>query len=139
MSTWFADMGSAASTGAARQSPAKYGTNPPGSKRAACCGRYVGNLSPGVTDAVLKQLMEPFGNVLHAVVLLDMSTGQSRGFGFIHMDCSKAAGDVRPRAARCLRVLARGREALSLVLRGGCDCCVVKPAATLIVLECKSV
>ena len=32
------------------------------------------------------QMMEPFGNVLHAVVLLDMSTGQSRGFGFVHMD-----------------------------------------------------
>ncbi len=59
-----------------------------------CC-LYAGNLSPAVTDAVLKQLMEPFGNVLHAVVLLDMSTGQSRGFGFVHMDCSKAAADVR--------------------------------------------
>ena len=137
MSTWFADMGSAASTGAARQSLAKYGTKSPGSILAACCGRYVGNLSPGVTDAVLKQLMEPFGNVLHAVVLLDMSTGQSRGFGFVHMDCSKAAGDVRPRAARCFRVLGQGPG--GIVFRGDCDCCVFKPAATLIVLECKYV
>ena len=39
------------------------------------CKLYVGNLSPAVTDAVLKSLMEPFGNVLHAVVLLDMTTG----------------------------------------------------------------
>lgn len=40
------------------------------------CKLYVGNLSPAVTDAVLKSLMEPFGNVLHAVVLLDMTTGE---------------------------------------------------------------
>ncbi len=39
------------------------------------CKLYVGNLSPAVTDAVLKSLMEPFGNVLHAVVLLDMTSG----------------------------------------------------------------
>ena len=41
------------------------------------CKLYVGNLSPAVTDAVLKSLMEPFGNVLHAVVLLDMTSGMS--------------------------------------------------------------
>lgn len=40
------------------------------------CKLYVGNLSPAVTDAVLKSLMEPFGNVLHAVVLLDMTTSE---------------------------------------------------------------
>ena len=40
------------------------------------CKLYVGNLSPAVTDAVLKSLMEPFGNVLHAVVLLDMTSGE---------------------------------------------------------------
>lgn len=39
------------------------------------CKLYVGNLSPDVTDNVLKTLMQPFGNVLHAVVLLDMTTG----------------------------------------------------------------
>ncbi len=38
------------------------------------------------------QMMEPFGNVLHAVVLLDMTTGQSRGFGFVHMDNADSAG-----------------------------------------------
>ena len=36
-------------------------------------------------------MMEPFGNVLHAVVLLDMTTGQSRGFGFVHMDNADSA------------------------------------------------
>ena len=92
--------GSDASTWLVRHCQACDVARPPEGTRGARWRSYVGNLSPGVTDAVLKQLMEPFGNVLHAVVLLDMSTGQSRGFGFVHMDCSSAAADVRPRAAQ---------------------------------------
>ena len=36
-------------------------------------------------------MVQPFGNVLHAVVILDMNTGQSRGFGFVHMDNAQSA------------------------------------------------
>ncbi len=39
------------------------------------CKLYVGNLSPNVTDALLQQMFEPFGRVLHAVVLTDHETG----------------------------------------------------------------
>jgi hypothetical protein len=102
----------------------------PGDELPDDCKLYVGNLSPAVTDAVLKQLMEPFGNVLHAVVLLDMSTGQSRGFGFVHMDCAKAAADVRPspappsRAALPLGALAGARRARGALRRGALQGCV---------------
>ena len=51
------------------------GRSRPGDDLPDNCKLYVGNLSPAVTDAVLKSLMEPFGNVLHAVVLLDMTSG----------------------------------------------------------------
>ncbi len=51
------------------------GRGRPGDDLPDNCKLYVGNLSPNVTDAVLKSLMEPFGNVLHAVILLDMTTG----------------------------------------------------------------
>lgn len=56
------------------------------------CKLYVGGLSPIITDDVLRGMMEPFGNVLHAVVLLDMPSGTSRGFGFVHMDKAESAG-----------------------------------------------
>ncbi len=106
----------------------------PGDELPDDCKLYVGNLSPAVTDGVLKQLMEPFGAVLHAVVLLDMSTGQSRGFGFVHMDCAKAAADVRPspapppRAAPPLGALACARRARE-ALRQGASACGVSPPA----------
>ena len=51
------------------------GRSRPGDDLPDNCKLYVGNLSPAVTDTVLKSLMEPFGNVIHAVVLLDMTTG----------------------------------------------------------------
>ncbi|CAK0783328.1 hypothetical protein CVIRNUC_006527 [Coccomyxa viridis] len=66
----------------------------PGDDLPDSCKLYVGNLSPAVTDTVLKSLMEPFGNVLHAVVLLDMTSGQSRGFGFVHMDNAESASNA---------------------------------------------
>lgn len=51
------------------------GRGRPGDDLPDNCKLYVGNLSSAVTDSVLKSLMEPFGTVLHAVVLLDMTTG----------------------------------------------------------------
>lgn len=69
------------------------------------CKLYVGNLALSMTDSLLRQTFEQFGRVTHAVVLKDIHTGQSRGYGFVHMGdtitASNAArgmhGQVRPR------------------------------------------
>lgn len=42
-------------------------------------------------------MLAPYGNVLHAVVILDMTSGQSRGFGFVHMDSTQAAAAAAAR------------------------------------------
>ena len=47
-----------------------------------------------ITDPVLKQLFDPFGTVLHAVVLLDQMTNSSRGYGFVHMDNATSAANA---------------------------------------------
>ncbi len=55
------------------------------------CKLYVGNLSQNVEDRMLQRMFEPFGNVLHAVVIMDQVSGASRGFGFVHMDNPQTA------------------------------------------------
>ena len=74
--------------------PARSGKMRPGDELPDDCKLYVGNLSPNITDETLKAMMAPFGNVLHAVVLLDMVTQQSRGYGFVHMDNANSAGSA---------------------------------------------
>ena len=74
--------------------PARSGKMRPGDELPDDCKLYVGNLSPNITDDTLKAMMSPFGNVLHAVVLLDMVTQQSRGYGFIHMDNAQSAASA---------------------------------------------
>lgn len=51
----------------------------PGDELPDDCKLYVGNLPISFTDSTLKTMFEPFGNVLHAVVLMDQVTGVSRG------------------------------------------------------------
>jgi RNA recognition motif-containing protein len=46
---------------------------------------YVGNLTYSVTDSMLQQMFEPFGNVESAQVIMDRDTGRSKGFGFVEM------------------------------------------------------
>ena len=46
---------------------------------------YVGNLSYEVNDAALQGLCAPFGTVESAQVIIDRSTGRSKGFGFVEM------------------------------------------------------
>ncbi|KAK9851334.1 hypothetical protein WJX84_006342 [Apatococcus fuscideae] len=58
----------------------------PGDELPDDCKLYVGNLSQNVDDRMLRRMFESFGNVLHAVVINDQVTGQSRGFGFVHLD-----------------------------------------------------
>lgn len=56
----------------------------PGDELPDDCKLYVGNLSPVLTDATLKSMFEPFGAVLHAAAVIDPTTGQGKGFGFVH-------------------------------------------------------
>ncbi|QBD79651.1 RNA-binding protein [Ktedonosporobacter rubrisoli] len=44
---------------------------------------YVGNLSWGTNEDILRGAFEPYGTVLDAIVLKDRDTGRSRGFGFV--------------------------------------------------------
>ncbi len=54
---------------------------------------YVGNLSYGVNDSVLRGLFEAYGAVQSATVVVDRDSGRSKGFGFVEMgdeDAKKA-------------------------------------------------
>ena len=52
---------------------------------------YAGNLSYGVDNASLEQLFAEFGEVASAEVIMDRSTGQSKGFGFVEMSSEEQA------------------------------------------------
>ena len=55
-----------------------HGKMRPGDEFPDDCKLYVGNLSPNITDETLKAMISPFGTVLHAIVLMDQVTQQSR-------------------------------------------------------------
>ena len=44
---------------------------------------YVGNLSWGTDEDMLREAFERFGDVRDAKVITDRETGRSRGFGFV--------------------------------------------------------
>jgi len=46
---------------------------------------YVGNLSREVTEEVLRQAFEAFGQVASAKIITDKFSGEPRGFGFVEM------------------------------------------------------
>ena len=52
---------------------------------------YVGNLSYDVSSSDLEALLAPHGTVQSAEVIMDRSTGQSKGFGFVEMDSDAEA------------------------------------------------
>lgn len=74
------------------------GRGRPGDSLPDNCKLYVGNLSHSTTDAQLHQMFEQFGPVLHASVINDTITHQSRGFGFVHMDSPAAASTAAQQA-----------------------------------------
>lgn len=51
----------------------------PGDELPDDCKLYVGNLSSAFNDNMLKAMFEPFGSVLHATVLLDMTSVRYHG------------------------------------------------------------
>ena len=52
---------------------------------------YVGNLSPKADGAMLKSLFSVFGTVERAYIISDKQTGQSKGYGFVHMSSEEQA------------------------------------------------
>jgi RNA recognition motif-containing protein len=52
---------------------------------------FVGNLDWATTDAELRQVFEPYGEVGHVMILVDRETGRSRGFAFVEMPDSREA------------------------------------------------
>ncbi|HEY5532313.1 MAG TPA: RNA-binding protein [Candidatus Anoxymicrobiaceae bacterium] len=52
---------------------------------------YAGNLSYSVTDDDLRQAFAQFGTVDSADVIMDRSTGRSKGFGFVEMSDANEA------------------------------------------------
>ncbi len=55
---------------------------------------YVGNLSYEMSNAELEQLFAQFGPVETAEVIVDRTTGRSKGFGFVEMGTMQAAEDA---------------------------------------------
>ncbi|MEW6262687.1 MAG: RNA-binding protein [Thermodesulfobacteriota bacterium] len=53
---------------------------------------YVGNLSFSVTEASLKELFAPYGEVVSARIITDRYSGQPRGFAFVEMS-NRAEGE----------------------------------------------
>ena len=52
---------------------------------------YIGNLSYDVSSSDLETMLSEHGTVLSAEVIMDRSTGRSKGFGFVEMDSDDQA------------------------------------------------
>jgi RNA recognition motif-containing protein len=52
---------------------------------------YVGNLSYNVTENDLQDLFAEYGTVTEVNLMLDRSSGKSRGFAFVTMETKEAA------------------------------------------------
>lgn len=71
---------------------------------------FVGGLSWGTDDQLLRDAFETHGSVTEAKVILDRETGRSRGFGFVTFSTAQEAGaaiqalDGRELDGRTIRV-----------------------------------
>jgi RNA recognition motif-containing protein len=52
---------------------------------------YVGNLGYGVTSSDLEQLFSAHGQIRSAEVIMDRTSGRSKGFGFVEMETDQEA------------------------------------------------
>jgi len=87
---------------------------------------YVGNLSYDVSSSDLEALLAQHGTIQSAEVIMDRSTGQSKGFGFVEMGSDSeaqaaiAALDGQDHSGRTLKVNeAKPREPRSGGYGGG--------------------
>jgi RNA recognition motif-containing protein len=82
---------------------------------------FVGNLNFQTTEADLRALFEPFGQITRVHVAMDRETGRPRGFAFVEVAddsaASKAMAELNGKevAGRALRV----NEAVPKTDRGG--------------------
>src|SRR5258708_21170474 len=82
---------------------------------------FVGNMSFQTTEADLRALFEPFGQVTRIHIVNDRETGQPRGFAFVEMakdeEAAKAMSELNGKevSGRALRV----NEATPKPERGG--------------------
>ena len=71
---------------------------------------YIGNLSYDVSSSDLEALLSPHGTVQSAEVIMDRTTGRSKGFGFVEMGSDSeaqaaiAALDGQEHGGRALKV-----------------------------------
>ena len=71
---------------------------------------YVGNLGYDVSNADLEAMLSPHGTVQSAEVIMDRSTGRSKGFGFVEMNSDAeaqaaiAALDGQDQGGRAIKV-----------------------------------
>ena len=71
---------------------------------------FVGNLDFGATEASIRALFEPYGNVEKVNLITDRDTGRSRGFAFVEMtnpaeaDKAVAALNGTELAGRALKI-----------------------------------
>ena len=90
------------------------------------CKLFVANLSYAVDDEWLQEIFEQAGEVASATVVRDES-GRSRGFGFVVMDSTEAAGEAEAKIhgedvdGRDLRVELAGKSTRRGPRRGGRD------------------
>ena len=52
---------------------------------------YVGNLPYSATEATLRELFAPLGEVTSVSIITDRDSGRSKGFGFVEMATDDAA------------------------------------------------
>lgn len=55
---------------------------------------FIGSLDYAVTDAQLEELFATIGKVLSAKVIIDRTTGQGKGFGFVEMETPELAREA---------------------------------------------
>lgn len=55
---------------------------------------YVSNLGFHTTEDDLRKLFEPFGQVTSTKLVIDRTTGRSRGFGFVEMESTEEANQA---------------------------------------------
>lgn len=56
---------------------------------------FVGGLSWGTTNEILREAFEPFGEVVDARVIKDRDTGRSRGFGFVTFEEESSVAEAQ--------------------------------------------
>jgi RNA recognition motif-containing protein len=87
---------------------------------------YVGNFSYEMTEAGIRTLFEPHGEVASVALITDRDTGRSKGFGFVEMGTAdeaqkaKSALDGTQVDGRALKVdVAKEKEARAPRSGGG--------------------